>query len=141
LLFCFIVFFLAAGLAEAHPGKTDYLDGHRCLKNCSEWDLYDEEYHLHDRDRNPVRIKPDQKIEPVVNSGDAAKAVIVEKPADPLPPAETEAPSKAPAPQIIDYKVSEGNIISETDLLLLAAAGFLLLLLVLLKRRGRTEQD
>lgn len=40
----------------AHPGKTDYRGGHKCLKNCEEWDLEYEEYHLHDKDWNPVRV-------------------------------------------------------------------------------------
>lgn len=138
---CLIVLVLTAGWSDAHPGKTDDLDGHRCLKNCGEWDLYDEEYHLHDKERNPVRIKPGQKIEPVSKPEDAAKAVIEEKPAVPSPTAETAAPSKTPVQPIINYTVSEGNTISDTDILLLTAAGFLLLLLVLIKRRGRAEQD
>lgn len=42
--------------AYAHPGKTDYRGGHKCWKNCSEWELRYREYHLHDKDWKPIRL-------------------------------------------------------------------------------------
>lgn len=47
---------LAPLFSYAHPGKTDYRGGHKCLKNCEEWKLEYGEYHLHDKDWNPVRV-------------------------------------------------------------------------------------
>ena len=37
-------------------GKTDYRGGHKCWKNCSEWELRYGEYHLHDKDWKPIRL-------------------------------------------------------------------------------------
>ena len=42
--------------AIAHPGKTDHRGGHKCWKNCGEWELRRGEYHLHDKDWNPIRL-------------------------------------------------------------------------------------
>jgi len=42
--------------ASAHPGKTDRYGGHKCYKECAEWDLYYAEYHLHDKDGRPVKV-------------------------------------------------------------------------------------
>ena len=49
--------------AYAHPGKTDYRGGHKCWKNCSEWELKYGEYHLHDKDWKPIRL--DEKGVPI----------------------------------------------------------------------------
>lgn len=45
--------------APAHPGKTDVRDGHKCWKNCDEWGLERGEYHLHDKNWNPIRLNKD----------------------------------------------------------------------------------
>lgn len=37
-------------IAFSHPGKVDRQGGHECRKDCSEWDLYVGEYHLHEED-------------------------------------------------------------------------------------------
>ena len=47
--------------AAAHPGKTNSLGGHRCLKDCAEWDLYYGEYHLHDKQGKPIRVQAKKK--------------------------------------------------------------------------------
>lgn len=55
-----IIFLIAIILfsvsAYAHPGKTDYRGGHKCWKNCSEWELRYGEYHLHDKNWKPIRL-------------------------------------------------------------------------------------
>jgi hypothetical protein len=48
--------FLMPFSAIAHPGKTDHRGGHKCWKNCGEWELRRGEYHLHDKDWNPIRL-------------------------------------------------------------------------------------
>ena len=58
LIFIFIMPFSAI----AHPGKTDHRGGHKCWKNCIEWELLRGEYHLHDKDWNPIRLDRDGHI-------------------------------------------------------------------------------
>jgi hypothetical protein len=50
-----LVLSIALG-AYAHPGKTDRYGGHKCYKECAEWDLYYAEYHLHDKNGRPVKV-------------------------------------------------------------------------------------
>lgn len=57
-----IVLFLIPSSSFAHPGKTDYGGGHKCWKNCNEWELGRGEYHLHDKDWNPVHIDGKGKV-------------------------------------------------------------------------------
>lgn len=58
--------FLFSAYVHAHPGKTDYRGGHKCWKNCSEWDLSYGEYHLHDKDWKPRRVDREGKpINPI----------------------------------------------------------------------------
>lgn len=47
---------LAPLSAAAHPGMTDRYDGHKCFKKCENWGILYAEYHLHDKDRKPVRV-------------------------------------------------------------------------------------
>lgn len=63
--------------ASAHPGKTDRDGGHKCYKECAEWDLYYAEYHLHDKDGRPVKVarKRPARSRP-------AAAPVEEKPSD-----------------------------------------------------------
>ena len=61
-----IVILLFSVCAYAHPGKTDYRGGHKCWKNCSEWELRYGEYHLHDKDWKPIRLdKNGNPIKPI----------------------------------------------------------------------------
>ena len=55
-LFAFLLAIFIALPASAHPGKTDRYGGHKCYKECAEWDLYYAEYHLHDKDGRPVKV-------------------------------------------------------------------------------------
>ena len=58
----FIVVFLIPLSSFAHPGKTDHEGGHKCWKNCGEWELGRGEYHLHDEEWNPVHIDRKGKV-------------------------------------------------------------------------------
>jgi hypothetical protein len=65
-----------SGFADAHPGKTDYRNGHKCLKNCWKWNLEFREYHLHDKDWNPIRIsRGDPAPEPAPERNDLTPPV------------------------------------------------------------------
>jgi len=57
-----IALFLVPFSSFAHPGKTDHRGGHKCWKNCSEWELERGEYHLHDEDWNPVPVDRKEKV-------------------------------------------------------------------------------
>ena len=46
----------------AHPGKTDRYGGHKCIKECAEWDLFYSEYHTHDKDGKPMRVARKKQV-------------------------------------------------------------------------------
>lgn len=55
-LLIFILLVIFSSIAHSHPGKTDKSGGHKCWKDCYEWDLDYGEYHLHDKDFRPIRL-------------------------------------------------------------------------------------
>jgi hypothetical protein len=149
----FITILFLSSIALAHPGKTDRRGGHACRKDCSEWDLYVGEYHLHEEDFRPVKTggkalpktapvpekniesaevkSPEQAPVPVNNLTDT---IVEEKRAPPLiqPPMPE---NQAAATQMIP----EQNGLSGNQLwLLLTALGFIVLLAALIARRKKT---
>ncbi|TAN41092.1 MAG: hypothetical protein EPN22_16485 [Nitrospirae bacterium] len=54
-----LIFTLFSSYAWPHPGKVDLRGGHKCRKNCAERGLETGEYHLHDKNWNPVRLDKD----------------------------------------------------------------------------------
>ncbi len=123
-----IVIVLLPLTAVAHPGKTDRYGGHKCYKECAEWDLYYAEYHLHDKDGKPVKVAREK---PVRSKPEAApveeKAVIVEKSA--------ERPAEAtPAQPVAAAAAVEPDTPSLPWILLM-----LFLLLFLVVRRNRRK--
>jgi hypothetical protein len=56
-LLLFTVFVLLPSIALGHPGKTDRWGGHRCWRGCADWKLDYGEYHFHDKDLMPIRLK------------------------------------------------------------------------------------
>lgn len=137
-----ILLLLCPALSFAHPGKTDFQDGHKCLKNCEEWDLYYDEYHLHDKDRNPIRITSDRKTavrispHPADPSGNSAP-VSLPNPSPAVGKPVTEA-GVMPKPAGIPWSgrpVQEEAVFRVADVLLVIAAGLLLVSLILLRRK------
>lgn len=136
-LFAAVLIFAGASSVVAHPGKTDRWGGHKCWKECGSWELQVGEYHLHDRDFNPVRVRPEsrRKESPPVPAeiagyGDKGKDL------------ETPAPNAAevkPKPRTVvveryDYvRVVDQEIFPFSSLLLALTAVLLLLLLLLLR--------
>jgi len=47
---------LCPSIAAAHPGKTDKAGGHKCWKDCYDWELEYGEYHFHEKDFRPIRV-------------------------------------------------------------------------------------
>lgn len=132
LLTVLIVIVLLPLTAVAHPGKTDRQGGHRCLKDCAEWDLYYNEYHLHDKDGKPVKVA---RKKPVRSRSEAAaveeKPVIEERPADrPAEAALSQPVAVAAAPDI-----ESGTLPLSWILLVL----FLLLFLVVRRKRRKAS--
>ncbi len=133
---------LLPALSAAHPGKTDYRDGHTCLRNCEQWDLAYDEYHLHDRDRNPIRIDR-RKVEKLPAPGRQA----AEQPgtADQIPqhqsPAVSDAATVKGQKPVVnqDSATQEENLFGVGQLLLLGVAGLLVLLLVALRRTAAED--
>lgn len=137
-----ILLLLFPALSSAHPGKTDYQDGHKCLKNCEEWDLYYAEYHLHDKDRNPIRITADRRTasrrpaataSPLGTSDAVPSAQPMVQDMKPAGNAGMLLTKTAGAPE---YRapVQEEAMIRFPDILLLFAVGVLLLSLIVLRR-------
>ena len=133
---------LFSSIASAHPGKTDYQDGHSCQKNCEEWDLDYDEYHLHDKDRNPIRLgtkaKSGRERIPQVKSesvqGPLPATPVPERTVPAEPPREASVRTSGPGMQ-----VSEEGMFQLRDIALLVIAGLLFMILLALRTRKRRE--
>ena len=145
-----IFIFLMAISAIAHPGKTDYRGGHKCWKNCGDWELRRGEYHLHDEDWKPIRF--DQKGNVV--KAEHAKGVptpeknfLLEEPAEkasePVSDVLKNSEGKVTGPQPVAEKnvvltvYEEGLLPFDTILLLLLAFLMLIILIFVRKRREK----
>lgn len=121
----FIIVMMPA-VAWAHPGKTDSIGGHKCIKGCENWGLFYGEYHLHDKDGKPIRVARKTRVirEPSASGGlDEKKAITAMSPSQ-------EALNAAPTPLSV-HDEEAGIAVSPLILLLLA----LLLFLLLIKQR------
>jgi len=135
-----ILFSLGSAASLAHPGKTDYQDAHRCLKNCEEWDLDYGEYHLHDKDRNPIRIG--SKKVPIKRSITQEETVSDQKPL-PIPSA-PEHVARIDSLQDVSVRSTDPDKVIPAreegafqfrDMLLIIIAGLLIMVLFILRRR------
>jgi len=133
-------FLLGSSGSLAHPGKTDYQDAHRCLKNCGEWDLEYGEYHLHDKDRNPIRIG--SKDAAVKGRMPREETVSDQEPL--AAPAASEQASRIDSSRGVSVRtVDPGRVIPAgeegtfqlRDMLLIIIAAILVMLLFILRRR------
>lgn len=120
-------------LASGHPGKTDPYGGHRCLKDCAEWDLLYNEYHLHDKEGRTVRVAHKKKAPAARKVGTTpAPAAAIE-----LPPPAATAPAVSSA--MVAAPVRPPRADDEAELLPWPGALLLLLLFWLLHRRMRSR--
>ena len=123
----YYVFLLATVIALpvfAHPGKTDRYGGHKCYKECAEWDLYYAEYHLHDKDGKTVKVARKKTARPK-----SASATGEEK-SDDRPAEATPSPPVSAAA----LAITEPDTPSLPGILLI-----LLLLLLFVVRRNRKK--
>ncbi len=116
----------------AHPGMTDRYDGHKCFKKCEDWNILYGEYHLHDKDRKPIRVakkpKPARHKKTETNEETVEAAV---------------PPQTVPAPEVRQVVIVREKVVSLFDplLLLLLLLLFLWLILRLNRRREETESE
>jgi hypothetical protein len=137
-----ILFSLGPAASLAHPGKTDYQDAHRCLKNCEEWDLDYGEYHLHDKDRNPIRIG--SKKVSVKERIPQEETVSAQKPLPILSAPEHAARidslqdvsvRTSDLGKVIPLPAREEGAFQFRDIMLIIIAGLLIMVLFILRRR------
>ncbi len=147
-LFSLLLLVIFSQVSYAHPGKTDYQDGHKCLKNCEDWDMNYDEYHLHDKDRNAIRLEGRRKSlrVPAPANKSGAEPLVQEVVAVPVPsspePQTKEIRSTAPNVVVVQgysMPVEAGFVLTLYDILLLSVAG-LLLLVMLFQRRTREKK-
>ncbi len=139
---CLAVILLFSVCAYAHPGKTDRRGGHKCLRNCSEWELLYGEYHLHDKDWKPIRVNV--KGAPIPDAPPLPDMTPSKEPQERAePPEQTVVRSSGestPETKIINqYRrvtmVREENILSLSDIVLIILAFLLLLALIFIRRK------
>jgi hypothetical protein len=137
--------------ASAHPGKTDRRGGHKCWKNCGEWELGRGEYHLHDKDWNPVRL--DQKgnvLEAEKPEGVPTpdKRFLMEesaeKASEPLSGLQKNSGDKMPTQHVVVEKhqtltVYEESVLPFNTILLLLLALLMLVVLIFVRRKREKE--
>ena len=143
-LLLLIIFFFVPSVVFGHPGKTDYQDGHKCLKNCMERDLYYSEYHLHDKDRNAIRVdrkkKPLREPAPEKRSGpEPLRQEVVAVPSLPTSEPQTEERRIASVDQGYSKPVEDGCVLTFNDIILLCVAELLLLVMLFLRRKREKE--
>lgn len=134
--------------AGAHPGKTDYRGGHKCWKNCGGWELRRGEYHLHDKDWNPIRLDAKGDVIETVRQKSAPvpeKRFLLEGPAaEPegnAPEIQRTTEGKVTGQTIVErhhvLTVYEESILPLNYILLLLLAFLLLMVLIYIRKKGK----
>ncbi|MCL4475637.1 MAG: hypothetical protein M1508_05365 [Nitrospirae bacterium] len=146
---CLATILIFSASALAHPGKTDGRGGHKCWKNCDGWELAFSEYHLHDKDGNPIRL--DAKGDPVkpvqpefIHPPEPQKQIGSIEPVEQTQVTattagknhETEKPDKKTIiSHTYDITVHEESILPFNSIMLLALALLLLVVLIFVRRK------
>jgi len=146
-----IFIFLIPLSSIAHPGKTDYRGGHKCWKNCGQWELRRGEYHLHDKDGNPIRfdqkdnVAEEEKPEGVPTPD---KRFLLEesdgKASGPPSGLQNNTGVKMPDQHVVVEKhrsltVYEENVLPLNTILLLLLAFLMLIVLIFVRKRREKE--
>jgi len=141
-----IFIFLLPFSSIAHPGKTDYRGGHKCWKNCGEWELRRGEYHMHDKDWNPIRFdRQGNVVEAEKPDGVPIpdKKFLLEESADKVSPQKNNG-DKMPDQHIVVEKhqtltVYEENFLPLNAIMLLLLAFLMLIVLIFVRKRREKE--
>lgn len=134
--------------ASAHPGKTDYRGGHKCWKNCGEWELLRGEYHLHDEDWKPIRLDQKGTVAEPSQPGKVPapeRRFLLEEPTGQVSgPAAGMKENKIPAQTAVVEKhqtltVYEESILPFQSTLLLFLALLMLIVLIFVRKKQEKE--
>jgi hypothetical protein len=142
-IFIFLLFiFLLPFSAIAHPGKTDYRGGHKCWKNCNQWELLRGEYHLHDKDWNPIRLNQKGEVTQTIQPKSVPtpekrflQEEFVELPGGP----ESEAEQKAIVEKHVAVTIYEESLLPFNIILLIILAFLMLILLIFVRKKQKKE--
>lgn len=128
----FILICIQPAMLYAHPGKTDRYGGHKCLRGCEEWGLLYQEYHLHDKEGRPIRVKLNKQVkEPVTGS----MAEQVSTPTETIVKADNPKTEIVTATRYITNVYEENLFLSNPYLIVLLILLLLLLILRLTQKR------
>lgn len=122
--------FLSPFSLPAHPGMTDRYDGHKCFKKCEDWGILYAEYHLHDKDRKPVRVAKKKKQTQQEETGEVTGLV---EPAAP--------PQAAPAEVVRQVVIVREQGVAGIDPFMLVLLVLLFLWLILRMSRRKEEPE
>ncbi len=129
-LLIMLLAFLVPSSVPAHPGMTDRYDGHKCFKKCEDWGILYAEYHLHDKDRKPVRVAKKKKQTQREETGEE------------MVPAEPAVqPQASPVQAEVVRQVVIVRELSRIDPLILILIVLLFLWLILRMNRRKEEPD
>ena len=139
-----IIMFLLPFSAIAHPGKTDYRGGHKCWKNCGQWELRGGEYHLHDKDWNPIRLDYKGNVveaEKPEGVPTPEKRFLLEEPAT---GEQENSGTKIPDQHVVVEKhqiltVYEESVMPLNTILLILLAVLMLIVLIFVRRKREKE--
>jgi hypothetical protein len=137
-----ILIFMIPSFLLAHPGKTDYRGGHKCWKNCNQWDLARSEYHLHDRQGETIRVgEPVKTVQPKSVSVPGKPFLQEESPEQPEASVPAMKQENEPDKRIVVEKhetltVYQKSYLSFYSILMFLLAFLLLILLVFVRKRN-----
>lgn len=123
-------------ISEGHPGKTDRYGGHKCMRGCEKWGLFYEEYHFHDKDGNPIRVKKSKQVK----EPEFPAAAVLESRSSETYSLPTDGPKTEAVTTTYRYvtTVYEENVFLSNPLLYML---LLLLLLLLILRMNRKREE
>lgn len=127
--------FLQPVMSYAHPGKTDRYGGHTCLRGCDEWGLFYKEYHLHDKEGRPIRVKSNKAVK------ESGVGAVVEQVSEPT---KTIVQVAKPITEVVTTYRYVTNVYEENVILshpLIAVLLILLLMLLLLKMNREKDKQ
>lgn len=139
----FTIVLLFPLFASAHPGKTDYRDGHKCWKNCTEWGIGYGEYHLHDKDRKPLRLDRKDRPSMQVQPEPTPQTEPVRETSSVIPPEQVKQETKESEKRYVEQNyittIYEESILPLNIMFLVLAV--LLLMALIFIRKKRKEND
>ena len=143
---CLFLIFMMSFSASAHPGKTDYRGGHKCWKNCDEWELGRGEYHMHDNEGKPIRLDQRGNIPETAQDREVPtpeKHFLLEVLSEQASRPEAAADKGTDQPVIVEkhhvINVYEESILPVNSILLIILALLMLIVLIFVRKKKEKE--